>query len=227
MSAQYIKDLDLFKTKQMTPALFAANQVFSESEFEKFLKFIRAFLFRYTVVGGKNTNALEPASSSVASAILDGRATGAREAAALLTEHYVNDDQFKQDFKTINFGNARHHKRVIRYILCTIEGQLSGRPCEFDTDPATVEHILPTNSDGETKDVIDNIGNLTLLEASFNRDLGDQDYSKKPDSYLKSAYKMTHKITEVSPDKWSEDEIGRRASWMADQAAHIWRSDFT
>ena len=71
----YVRDLILFRVRQMTPVLFAAWERVSRNDFVRILKLVSTISFRYTVVSGLNTNALEPVYHEGAKAILEGRAT--------------------------------------------------------------------------------------------------------------------------------------------------------
>ena len=228
---RHVRDLILFKSKQMTPALFAAHKAFSFSEFEKFLRYVVSFLFRYTIVGGRNTNALEPASSTVAQAILNGRATSARDAATVLSELYINDDQLKSEFQQVRLPTTQQNRKIIKYILCNIEEALSGRSCDVDGDAGSIEHIWPQsgrNVSGSLKDddLIGSIGNLTLLSVLENRKTGSKAFADKMKVYKESTYEITRNLAKEDMSEWNDDAILARARWLGKQAASIWRSGF-
>ena len=52
----YVRELTLFKVKQMTPLLFAAWERFSPEQFVSVLRIVSVFSFRYSIISGKNTN---------------------------------------------------------------------------------------------------------------------------------------------------------------------------
>jgi Protein of unknown function (DUF1524) len=68
------------------------------------------------------------------------------------------------------------------------------------------------------------MGNLTPLEPSFNRDLGQQSYLIKREKYQQSVYTLTQNIT---AEDWTPDTLVVRQKHLAQRAAHIWRSDFS
>jgi hypothetical protein len=66
------------------------------------------------------------------------------------------------------------------------------------------------------------IGNITLLETSFNRDLGTKTYEEKRVSYKKSGFAITQKLAEENLE-WTPAKVTAHQSWMAKQAKSIWR----
>jgi len=91
---------------------------------------------------------------------------------------YVKDDKFRQDFSTPAVDTGSRRKKTAKYILSRLESDVSNRDCDPDTDPATIEHILPENPGEEWigsypekrwEEDVYRIGNLTLLESYANR----------------------------------------------------------
>lgn len=109
------------------------------------------------------------------------------------------------------------------------------RACDPDTDPGTVEHILPENpsdvwSEAFPPDHFENsvyrIGNLTLLEAATNREIGNSPYPHKRSAYGDSGYELTRQIADMAPELWTPDLIAGRQDALARHAVTIWKSDF-
>ena len=65
----HIRDLIMFRARQVTPVLFAAWERFSSDDFVRVLKLVSVVSFRY-LVSGRNTNTLEPVYHEAAKAIL-------------------------------------------------------------------------------------------------------------------------------------------------------------
>lgn len=231
----FIRDLILFGSKQLTPVLFAAWERFDPHDFARTTKLISRFIFRYTVVSSLNTNALEPISHEIASGILDGSIQGPREVHERLRPLYVGDEKFKQDFANLIINTGGRRRKIAKYILCRLETDQSSRACDPDTDPATIEHILPENPSYAWSDFfpeekwdecIYRFGNLTLLEPSLNRQFGNRPYAEKLEGYEKSQYRMTSTLPDLAPETWTPQLVELRQREMAERAAHLWRSDF-
>lgn len=230
----YIRELRLFRVRQLTPLLFAAWERFDHDKFERVLKLVSVVMFRYIVVAGLNTNELEPVSHSAAKAILEGAASGPRDVFGYLESVYVDDDRFKQAFSMLEVPTHGRKKKLAKYILCRLETDASSRDCDYETDTATIEHILPENPNSDwDKALVEKwdklvyrLGNLTLLEANLNRGLGNASYPNKVARYTESGYALALSVASDAPMEWNEAHINRRQQRMAERAAHVWRSDY-
>ena len=229
----YIRDLILFRARQVTPVLFAAWERFSSDDFVRVLKLVSVVSFRY-LVSGRNTNTLEPVYHEAAKAILDGNATRPRVVFTRLRPVYVDDGAFESNFAVFSI-NARGRKKLLKYILCRLEEDAGGIARDPEADPASIEHILPQNPSGdwteafsalELEAAVDRIGNATLLESAVNRNIGGAPYSDKRPSYEQSAYALTRRVAEMAPEEWTFVLMERRQQHFAQRAVQVWRSDF-
>ena len=231
----YIRELNLFRVRQMTPLLFAAFEKLDKTEFERVLKMVAVISFRYTIISGLNTNELEPVYHEAAKAVLNGFATRAAEVFETLRPIYVSDEKFKSDFGQKTIATSGQRRKVAKYILCKLESDMSERDCNFETDPSSIEHILPENPIDEWENSIPRtawdattyrLGNLTLLKASTNRDIGNSLYCEKIEAYQTSEYSISKKIPEIAPEDWTLELVDERQTQMAARSAHIWRVNF-
>lgn len=230
-----IRELNLFRIRQMTPLLFAAWEKLSKDAFADVLKLVSVISFRYSVVGGLNTNALEPTYHQAAKAVLAGTARSPRDVFQTLRPIYVDDRKFEQDFASLVVDTSGQHKRLAKYILCRLEEDMTGRPCDPDTDPATIEHILPENPadvwcaafpKDKWEGNVYRLGNLALLESGPNRTVGNAEYDQKRDAYAASMYATTKKIAADAPEQWTPELLEARQQLMARRAVHVWRSPY-
>ncbi len=99
----------------------------------------------------------------------------------------------------------------------------------FETDGGTIEYILPENAPAEWKmfvpldkheELVNRLGNLTLLETKKNRESGTKLIGDKLKIYKQSQYKMT---TEIKATQWTEVEILKRQEKLAIAAKTIWK----
>lgn len=233
---RFVRDLNQFRVKQMTPLLFAAWEKFAPDDFVRILKLVTVISFRYTIVSSLNTNALEPIYHQAAKAVLDGRAMRPGAVFNIIRPIYVLDEKFKADFALLNLENAGQNRKLAKYILGRIESHISGRVFDPDTDAATIEHILPENPITEQwaqtfpvntwGQYIDRLGNLSLLEGTLNREIGNAPYHEKIQVYPRSNYVMATQIPLNAPNEWTSAFVDLRQRQMADLAAAIWKSDF-
>jgi hypothetical protein len=229
-----VRELNLFRVRQMTPLLFAAWEKFKPDDFVRVLKLVSVLSFRYSVISDLNPNALEPLYHEAAKAVLDGLASTPAEVFAKLRPAYVDDAKFEQDFALFSVDKSGQKRKLAKYILARLEADASNRACDPDTDPATIEHILPENPgpgweafpEAYWADSVYRLGNLTLLEASANRRVGNRDYAEKRAEYAKSSYRLTQQVAERAPTGWTLEHLERRQRELAQRAVHIWRVDF-
>ena len=215
--------------------LFAAWERFSPDDFVRILKLAGVVSFRYQV-SGRNPNALEPVYHEAAKAILAGNSNRPRAVFAHLRPVYVDDGAFASSF-AVHSLNPRGRKKLLKYILCRLEDDANGveRQRDAETDPASIEHILPQNPSGdwtnaftaaEVQAAVERIGNATLLEPAVNRDIGSASYAEKRSAYERSDYLLTRQISEMAPEEWTFALLERRQQLLAERAVQVWRSDF-
>ncbi|MGH8263496.1 MAG: DUF262 domain-containing protein [Steroidobacteraceae bacterium] len=234
-SAPFIRELSVLRVKQMTPLVFAAWEQFDEADFARVLKLLVVVLFRYSAVSGLNTNSLEPVFHEAAKGVLEGRVRSPAEVFAALRTIYVDDARFEQDFARLAPDTAGQGKKLIRHILARLEADISKRPCDPDTDPGTVEHILPENPNAawevnfprdSWERSIDRLGNLTWLEPPLNRLVGNADFATKREAYRSSRYALSNRLPDEVGDEWTPARMDARQEQMARRAVHLWRADF-
>ena len=229
-NSPYIRQLNLFGVKQVYPTLFAAYQRFSSEDFTRLLKLVVAISFRYSIVSSLNPNELELLYNKVAIDIEEGNIINPRQVFNVLRPIDVKDEKFQQDFSLLSISTKGQKRKLVRYILCQLEADASG--IEINEDSVSIEHILPEVptddwrqkfTDAEIDEMVYRIGNLTILEPSFNRDLGQNSYQIKRERYQQSVYALTKRIT---ADEWTPDGVAMRQRDLAKRAVQIWKSDF-
>ena len=231
----HVRDLILFRARQVTPVLFAAWERFSPDDFDRVLKLAGVVSFRY-LVSARNPNALEPAYHEAAKAILGGNANRPRGVFTHLRPVYVDDGAFASSFAAYSI-NPRGRKKLLKYILCRLEDDANGveRERDAETDSASIEHILPQNPSGdwaaaftatEVQAAMERIGNATLLEPAVNRDIGGAAYVDKRPAYERSAYALTRQVAEMAPEEWTFPFVVNRQQQLAQRAVRVWRADF-
>jgi Protein of unknown function (DUF1524) len=215
--------------------VFAAWERLNPGDFARVLKLLAVVLFRYSAVSGLNTNALEPVFHEAAKGLLEGRLQTPADVFGAIRAVYVDDTRFEQDFARLAPDSAGQGKKLIRYILARLEADASGRACDPDADPGTVEHILPENpsSAWETdfpreswQRSIDRLGNLTWLEPALNRQISNADFPAKRDAYRQSRYQLSQSLPDSVGDEWTPARLDARQAQMARRAVHLWRADF-
>ena len=230
---QYVRDLILFRARQVTPLLFAAWERFSSDDFIRVLKLVSVVSFRY-LVSRRNPNTLEHVYPEAAKAILDGHAARPGAVFARLRPIYVDDGAFESNFAVYSI-NPGGRKKLLKYILCRLEEDAGGIARDPEAEPASIEHILPQNPSGDWIEAFsppeqeaagNRIGNTTLLESAVNRNIGSASYADKRPAYEHSGYALTRHVAEMAPEEWTFAFMEKRQQHLAQRAVQVWRSDF-
>lgn len=234
-SARHVRDLNILKARQMTPLVFAAWERCQPSDFAKILKLLVVILFRYSTIAGLNTNSLELTFHEAAKGVLNGRLTTPSDVFASLRSIYVSDEQFSQAFASFSPESSGPGGKLTRFILARLEEDASGRACDPETDPGTIEHILPMNPSPPWETAfpreawdryVDRLGNLTWLEPSLNRSVGNADLPTKSEAYRQSRYALSAALPDLVGTEWTAAKLEARQAAMARRAVHLWRADF-
>ncbi|MCT7969491.1 DUF262 domain-containing HNH endonuclease family protein [Laspinema sp. D1] len=227
---EYIRELSLFRVKQVYPTLFAAYEKFSPDDFTRLLKLIAVVSFRYTIVSSLNPNDLEAIYNKLAIDIQKETIKTPRQVFEQLGALYVLDEKFRQDFSLLEISTKGQKRKLVRYILWKLETQLSG--VKIMEDSFSIEHILPENPDNswqanftekQADEMVYRLGNMTVMEPALNREIGNQSYVKKLEKYQQSQYSLTQGI---QAEDWTPDAIANRQQSLGRLAVQVWRADF-
>ncbi|MFP3921989.1 MAG: DUF262 domain-containing protein [Dichotomicrobium sp.] len=227
-----IECLGLLRSDQIFVVLLAALERESEA-FPELLDMLISFTFRYTTICNLSPSALLPVFIAAARHIRDtGRVDHREIFSRFLAPLYPDDSAFHSAFsrKTIRYNG------LARYILNRLDAHITeeGRDAPGD-EPRTItdlEHILPKrfqrNWTVERKDFpggpekyVHRLGNMTLLSTNLNRELGNQPFEVKRESFAQDALEITRTIADEP--RWTAEAIARRQNWMAGMAIKIWR----
>lgn len=133
-------------------------------------------------------------------------------------------DHFETQFKTASISR----QKSARYLLRKLEQQLRNTE-EIDVAAphrVHLEHIYPRNPlQGEQwhrhSQVINRIGNLTLLSRRLNQAIRNGRFDAKRDAYRESELLQTRALADL--DEWGQDAIDARQADQADDARTIWK----
>lgn len=223
--------LRTFNVRQPFPLLLAARRRFAADEFAGLLRACVVISLRFNVICGFSTAEQERVYNGVAERIARGQLADLGAALPAMASIYPSDSAFRAAFsdKAVRTTQSRNG-RVVRYILCALEKHLSTQDYSFTSDSFNIEHVLPQHpesgwdafSDAEHEAMVYRLGNMTLLQAGSNKDLGNAPYEAKRAAYAASGFAITRRIAEEHVE-WTPERVAGRQAWMAAQATSIWR----
>ena len=223
--------LKTFRVRQPFPLLLAAKRIFDAPDFTGLLRATVVISMRFNVIGSYSTAEQERKYNEVAERVARNELKNLGQALQSLRSIYPDDAAFRTAFaeKAIRTTDSRNN-RVVRLILCALEKHLSGQAHDFASDAFNIEHVLPQNApDGwggigndDAEALVYRLGNMTLLQAGANRDLGNLDYAQKRTTYQQSGFAITKKLGDDHAE-WTPERIAAQQNWMAAQATAIWR----
>lgn len=223
--------LKTFNVRQPYPLLLAAKRHFDQPDFSGLMRACVVISMRFNVICSYSTAEQERTYNAVAERIARGEIPNLGAALAAMQSVYPNDSAFKAAFaeKSIRTTQSRNN-RVVRYILCALEKHLSGQDYNFASDSFNIEHVLPQNpedgwdafTDEEVDAIAYRLGNMTLMQAGANKDLGNSPYSAKRTVLAKSNFAISRKLVEDNTE-WTPERIAAHQNWMANQAISVWR----
>lgn len=226
-----IRELNLFNVTQCYPLLISAYFKFNMQEFEQILRTTTVVSFRYNVISNLNPNLQETIYNQVAQKIFKGEIKTVREIRQEMKPIYPDDEQFITIFSS-KILNTKQNKKIIRYILYSLENQMATTNWDYEGAPGTIEHVLPENpsQDWEANFDVENqpnyiyrLGNYTLLETGKNKECQNKYYPDKLPVYKTSQYQMTKSF---DYPEWTPSQLRGRQQQMGKIASAIWRLEF-
>lgn len=227
--------LSLFKVSQCYSVLLSAKECLPDELFPKVLRMIVILSFRYNVICGLNPNKLESAYSKSAKYIREQQPKTVKDIFEQLKEFYISDKDFERAFaeKILSASNAK----LARYILSEINSSY-GDSKELVANPnateLNLEHILPQKpsdkwllefSNIDQNQYIYRLGNMTLLDSSVNRKVGNTSFQDKCNTaFSSSRLDITKEILNYTV--WGPTQIEERQKKMAKAACQIWRLNY-
>ena len=223
--------LKTFRVRQPFPLLLAAKRMFDAPDFTGLLRATVVISMRFNVIGSYSTAEQERKYNEVAERIAKKELATLGSALLAMRSIYPDDTAFRAAFaeKAIRTTDSRNN-RVVRFILCALEKHLSRQDYSFTSDAFNIEHVLPQNapdgwggfSNDDAEALVYRLGNMTLLHASANRELGAETYDQKRAIYEQSGFAITKKLANDNSE-WTPERIAAQQNWMATQATSIWR----
>lgn len=225
------QELRMFSVRQPFPMLMAAKRCLNDQEFGKLLRATTVISFRYNVIGSQHTGEQERHFHAAGIALHQGHVQTSAQVVDILRPLYRSDTAFRADFaeKSIKTTQSRNAK-IVRYVLCKLERHAGGIDFDANSPVYTIEHILPQSpdrgwdafADRDLEGLTYRLANMVMLEASINRDLGNQSFDLKRQAFAASSLKLTRDVA-TDHAEWTPERLQERQKAMAKMATSVWR----
>lgn len=223
-----ISTLNLLSAEQIRPLLLAVAHHFSQKEAALAFRHAVAWIVRFLICGGSRGGTLDSAYSKRAMEVFEGSITTAKQLNAAMKDVVPTDAQFQAEFSTCRVTKAT----LARYYLRALELQYRGdAEPEFipneDQSSVNLEHVIPENP-GKGWSIkpevaaafYKRLGNMALLKASKNSNIGNSPFAMKKPELANSTFKLTEMIgIAVS---WDTDDVDSRQKILAEIAVKTW-----
>lgn len=138
---------------------------------------------------------------------------------------------FDENFREVYYRSSEKSRVFIKYILSNINRHFASS--ELDYENISIEHIMPQKpssdwglSRSDIKEYVDVLGNLTLIDRSYNSEAGNKSIKDKAKIFAKSQIKITKEIADLLSEngyKWTKNEIESRLKGLTDVAYNeVW-----
>ncbi|MDR0950388.1 MAG: DUF262 domain-containing HNH endonuclease family protein [Candidatus Ancillula sp.] len=133
---------------------------------------------------------------------------------------FPNDIELGNVLKEMDF----YHNSSSRYILSTIEEKLTKLHYDIKDTKLQIEHIMPQtlnyewrnilgeNAESVHQELVNNIGNLTLI--THNQELGNKSFAEKKAVYNSNEGLQIAKTMIVNREVWNKQAIDDRRDWL-------------
>jgi Protein of unknown function DUF262/Protein of unknown function (DUF1524) len=219
------------RVKQILPLLFAVARQFTPEETEKAYRLFVSWSVRFLVYGGRG-GLLDKNYAERAFEVGSGRIAKARELREAMKEVVPADGEFQAAFATARVSKsylARYYLRVIDRMAKPVDEP--EYVANEDVSVINLEHVMPVtlsrqwNVDPDVAAEAEKmLGNMVLLRAGKNRDVGNSSFDDKKAVYRESAYTVTSDVAEY--DSWTIEQIRERQAEMARVAVRAWPLTF-
>jgi hypothetical protein len=224
-----IQTLNLLGIRPMRPLMLAVASQFDAKEAASAFQMFITWGVRLMIASSTRTGSVEERLAEAAHAVYLKKIATAQNLKKSLTPIIPGDEEFRNAFETMTVSRAA----FARYYLRSLEMAAKDEPTPWfipndDRQAINLEHVLPEDPkqawpefDEETAKIyLKKLGNLALLQAKSNSDLGSKDFKAKKAVYKDSPYVLTNQIAAAA--KWGPMQIRDRQKGLAELALKAW-----
>lgn len=225
-----LRTLELFNVEQIRYLMLAVSHHFKPLEAAKAFNLFVNWIVRFFIAGSAKIGRVDAIYAKLANEIHTTKnITTAEKLAEEMKTYLANDTAFQAAFAVAHVSKAK----LARYYLASIERHNGGEsypelvPNE-DTSQVNLEHVIPQNTKAHWKhlnsevaeSLYNRLGNLTLISAKKNTQMGDLGFPDKKKIFATSNFATTKSIAKYSD--WGLKQVDERQAELAKIAVKVW-----
>ncbi|MBK9123273.1 MAG: DUF262 domain-containing protein [Chloroflexi bacterium] len=234
-----LERLNLFESSTAYPVLlylfdaYQSNQI-SESDLLGGLDVLENYLVRRALVG-ETTYANRMFPALIREIDLDELTENLRK--LLARRRYIPDTRLRETIMTRRLYSLSSRDRI-RFLLEEVNRRLSEGTGGYTVleGNATIEHIMPQTLSTAWREAlgpdaeriqaayVHTLGNLTLVNQSWNSSLSNSGFTDKLQKLRQNALRLNQVYFGSHGNQWSEDAIRARAEWLIEKILGLWPS---
>lgn len=223
-----IQTINLFGVTQIRPLMLAVSKYFNAKDASVAFKKFVSWSVRFMVLGMRGGR-LDDGYSKLANKIYLREIKTIDDLTRESENLIIKDSEFQSAFEVAKVGTAKLARYYLRSLEITASGQDNPEYIPNDGSVINLEHIMPESITEAwpriTQQNIDShrtrLGNLALMKAIRNNQIGNQSFEIKKEVYKESAYLLTQNIADC--DSWGILQIEQRQKMLAELAVKTWQ----
>jgi hypothetical protein len=191
-----MENLDKLKVSQVKALLLSGYQGLSDKDFRELTGFVERFIFRFSTVFGGNPSKVEKRYSKLAVKLRKGE-VGVPEVKKNIRELSPSRQAFLEAYSEAKFRTQYQARYVLTKINNTLAESYGDQERAVDRSKINLEHVLPRRPnqdwheyletiDEEHSELVNLIGNMTILGDSYNKSASNKSYEDKIPQYESS-----------------------------------------
>lgn len=225
-----IRTINALGITQIRPLMLAVARHFTPPQTASAFSKMISWSVRFLIVGGRGGK-LDEGYSRFANDIQKAKIKSFADLKKAVADFVPTDAQFREEFEKARVSVGTLARYYLRALERTARGETHPENLPNDELVINLEHVMPIkwsphSSDYTQQDVethAKRLGNLALLQADKNSELGSAKFSVKRKVYKDSTFLLTSQIAALP--KWGPEQIERRQKALADLAVKTWPMD--
>jgi hypothetical protein len=203
----------------------------SPKDLEKAVRWFRDFYVRHTIIGGKAANEVEEDYSKWAVQLRDGKISLEQIRSSLATL-CPDDSSFKSSFKDFQVKRLLTARVLLARINDSVNKDNKLSQTILSGQKIHVEHVIPQKPNDEWvaflkaegtehDDVVNSIGNLTLLLGPKNIRAANKSFADKKPKYVATEAPINQYLSGLQA--FGKQQVVTRAELLAEFAVDVWK----